>query len=94
MIVISNVEGVDMKKEKQILALLPDDNHEEIRIIKKPENSFMIHKISTKNGKISDKNILEVIHGYPYQNLILSVENYNVVCVKQEKKFKFKNKKY
>ena len=78
-----------MKKAEQILSALADSGFKEYRIVIGPRNTTMITGTSIKSGKQTDKNILEAIHDYPYQNIMLAVDNSTVVCIKQEKKYKF-----
>jgi hypothetical protein len=76
-----------MEKDQQVLELLHDGNFKECRTKIISDNKYMVYVTSIKNGKFSDKNILKAIHEHPYQNIILSVENSNIVTMKQEKKF-------
>jgi len=83
-----------MKKEEQNLSVftdlsvLIDNGFKECRIVIGPGNTAMMTGTSIKSGKLTDKNILEAIHDYPYQNIILAIDNSKVVFLKQEKKFK------
>jgi len=77
-----------MEREKQILSLLNDSSFEECRVVKRIGNTTLMTGTSTKSGKLTDKNILEAIHDYPYQNIMLAIDNSKVVYLKQEKKFK------
>jgi len=71
-----------------MLSALTDNGFKECRIVLGPGNTAMMTGTSIKNGKQTDKNILEAVHDYPYQNIMLAVDNSTVVCIKQEKKFK------
>ena len=81
-------ERREMIKKEQFLSVLTDNGFKECRIVQGPRNTTTITGTSTKSGKLTDKNILEAIHNFPYQNISLAVDNSIVVYLKQEKKFK------
>jgi len=76
-----------MLKVKQMLSVLTDNGFKECRLAIGPGNTTRIIGTSIKSGKLTDDNILEAIHDYPYQNITLAIDNSTIVFLKQEKKF-------
>lgn len=88
MIINKNIGRGNIEKGKQLLEVLYDDNFKEFRIKRKPNNSFMIYATSTKNGKFSEKNILESIKKFNRQNLTIGIEEGKSICLKHEARIK------
>lgn len=76
-----------MIKFRQILSVLADSGLKECRLAIGPGNTTRMIGTSIKSGKLTDDNILEAIHDYPYQNITLSIDNSTIVFLKQEKKY-------